>query len=275
MYILRSTIFAYLKAEIPMILGVDLYDIDENNIPRLKGKHAITVTGFSVQNNGSTDNHGNSIKLRSSLIDKIYVHDDQVGPFSKMEFNSLPLDLGNGDRLSTLSTEWPSEHQGGRVVAVPDILMVPLYHKIRIQFGTVHDYIWELDKLFKLLLEGNEDLMPVDGFEWSIHLTTVNKYKNGLTQTNHFPNEDKAKTLLTSLPKFIWVARAYSSNGPVIDLIFDVTDLDQGVYFVHALESCQSLSSYLQIILSSDKILDRIKSSKSYEVIGWLVKNHS
>jgi hypothetical protein len=76
--LLRITIYAYLRAHIPVIFGIELFDtsVDPN---KSMGYHAVAVTGYSLGLQSAVPYGNTGILLRASRIDKIYVHDDQVG----------------------------------------------------------------------------------------------------------------------------------------------------------------------------------------------------
>lgn len=118
--------------------------------------------------------------LKASKIDKIYVHDDQVGPFARMTLDSKAVDVWYNDHTSsyeTLSTSWRGRDGNiGSIRAVSDLLLIPLYHKIRIPYGVIHDHIMCLDTFIDELRQ-NQKLNLVEKPEWDIYLTTVNDFK--------------------------------------------------------------------------------------------------
>jgi len=86
---LKAFINAYLHAKIPVLLGTSLYSMTRNEF---LGEHAVAVMGFSKGIKGITNFYGigvndNRLYLSSSRIDKIFVHDDQIGPYARMEFD--------------------------------------------------------------------------------------------------------------------------------------------------------------------------------------------
>ncbi|MGH8556991.1 MAG: hypothetical protein ACRESZ_05915 [Methylococcales bacterium] len=85
-YHLKATLYAYLRAKIPMMFGFGLF---EPSYPQARffGKHAVAITGYSLGHEQSEPLEGTNFLLIATRIDKIYVHDDQVGPFSRMVFD--------------------------------------------------------------------------------------------------------------------------------------------------------------------------------------------
>ena len=156
--ILKATTYAYQKARIPIVLGFLLANWVTNSE---LGRHAVTITGYSIgdQRRGFL---GNDFFLKSSRIEKIYCHDDQVGPFARMEFTRSD---------NRLTTSWLDENRTiGQIVAAPEIMIIPLYHKIRIPFDTILNIIYRIDGLLKLIGRNVQfsNTLNINEIEWDI-----------------------------------------------------------------------------------------------------------
>jgi hypothetical protein len=222
-YLLDSLLYAYLRCRIPLILAVRLYDVVSGTESR-RGAHAMTVTGFSLGRADPEPYTRTGFLLRATRIDKIYAHDDQVGPFSRMIHARSTCDY--------LATSWSGP---GTVEARPWFLLVPLYHKIRIPFETVHDAILELDRFLDPVRPHVFPALP--RIEWDIFLTTVNQLKNDILCTLR-PQLGTAieQTLIANLPRFIWRVTARCSNDCHLELLFDATGIAQHNLLVHVVE---------------------------------------
>jgi len=236
-YVLKSTLYAYVTGQIPVILGVRLVDVvNQEEI----GRHAVTVTGYSLGLSKPIPLGTYGFGLRASRIDKIYAHDDQVGPFARMEFDGTSPDLW---------TTWhDKQRQVGNVVAYPEILLIPLYHKIRIPFQSVLEATADLDGYIKGALRSNGSAF-MDNLEWDIFLTTVNDLKSDLFDSKHFA-ETRLRTmsLLEGMPRFLWRCRGLLGGRSIIELLFDATDIEQGQLFVTAIEYLPELSHLMSVI---------------------------
>jgi hypothetical protein len=159
-YLFRANLYAYLKCRIPVILGIQLERLEKNQnnastsnqsddqwqIVEIVGKHAVTATGFSLSN--TEPEVRKKMRLKSERMNKIYVHDDQVGPFAEMSFESFKLSVyqevdlsivdNQGQTVSRLSTLW-KKSENTIVVAKKGITIIPAYHKIRIPFETIYE----------------------------------------------------------------------------------------------------------------------------------------
>ncbi|MFV2058767.1 MAG: hypothetical protein ACC707_20080, partial [Thiohalomonadales bacterium] len=239
-HLLTSSLYAYLRCRIPVVMGMYLFDtsIGKNE----KGyqhddSHAVAVTGYSLGKRHPIPDSETGLLLRSSRIDKIYVHDDQVGPFARMEIDGIKIDLPDnknkdeedgeedGRKFFSLSTSWAdSEGTHDYVRSVPKLVMIPLYHKIRIPYDAIEEAIMTFDAILEMLR--TRGLSPfLKRFEWDIFLSTVNDFKSELFKQK---NESLNKMLTKELPHFLWRATAREGNKQVMDLLFDATDIEQG-----------------------------------------------
>ncbi len=157
-----ALIYAYLNAKLPIFLGVDCCTNG-----KLEDKHAITISGYrKVSENrqvlsGRRYNHESELKLSGVQIAELYAHDDGVGPFSRL--------FVNGYRRRELAKLQFIEPTNGRKRVdhyAPDMIIVPVYHKIRLNFVHVVEWIEFLDQLVKEVTTS-----PLEEVEWEIKLS--------------------------------------------------------------------------------------------------------
>jgi hypothetical protein len=238
-YVLNSTLYAYLRCHIPLILTIKLVDVVDGVDDELGG-HAVAVTGFSLGNDAPIPFNSSGFLLRASRIDKLYAHDDQVGPFAKMEH---PVSGGN-----YLQTSWKGK---GIVEARPWFLLLPLYHKIRIPFEVIHDAVLIVDAIVEQV---RQIVTPqINRPEWDIYLTTVNDFKSDILNNMRgvIPNGENASALTADLPRFMWRATALVDGAPNLDLLFDATGIAQHSLLVHVVESGQEISDILRVLAAN------------------------
>lgn len=229
---LKATTYAYLKGKIPVVLGFNIWDT-QNNSPAQpathKGKHAVTITGFSIGGaiSGTFENI-NNLTLTSSKIDKFYVHDDQMGPFARMEFQGNVVHYDN-QQLPCIETGWRDSNQGtGNIKASPDIIITPLYHKIRIPFEAVLKSINFFNGLFVPVL-GKVPNFSL--FEWDIFLSDIRDFKKDILDDVNIVPAEKKNILVQKFPKYLWRAIGLIGNNKKIEFVFDATDIDQGSFY--------------------------------------------
>lgn len=212
--ILCAAVYAYLSAKIPLILGVHLINVTTK--AKLGEGHAITITGYSLSK-GTKDFMGHPFLTTSSQIKKLYVHDDQIGPFARM-------DLLTDNLLSTswkdIKTSPPSD-----VVALPRIILIPLYHKIRIPYPVILNTFLLFDGLLRDL--GAFSSEPLPEIEWDIFLSTIADFQEDLYGSENLDGDYREELLTDSYPRFIW--RVIGRKGAdSIEFIFDATDIIKG-----------------------------------------------
>lgn len=220
-YLLKCTAYAYLKASIPALLGFSLSEI-KNNITTQMGKHAVAVTGYSLGKAKPAPFSNNNMLITASRIDKIYVHDDQIGPFAKMIFNTQ----------NALLTAWPdASGVKGNVFASPEMLIIPLYHKIRIPFQLIHANVAKFDACIEILR--SRDYIPLnERIEWDIYLCDVNSLKKEFASSNLLDNATKRNLLTLNLPRYLWRATGLDGDIPKFEVLFDATDIEQGAIII-------------------------------------------
>lgn len=234
-YLLNSALYAYLRCRIPLILTFSLFDVVGNSQNRL-GAHAVAVTGFSLGRPHPEAAPTTGFLLRATRVDRIYAHDDQVGPFSRMVHQRSTQDY--------LATSWQG---AGIVEARPWFLLLPLYHKIRIPFEYIHDAILELDLFLELI---RPHLYPgLPRVEWDIFLTTVSEFKSDLLHAlRPLIGVAIERTLTANLPRFLWRVTARCGDECHLELLFDATGIAQQKLLVHFIEVKPELPTLIAIL---------------------------
>lgn len=265
-----SIAYAYNRAGIPVLMLAPLFILESGNYPpntspfdsgkwEFKAGHAITITGYSLESNSydSCDVSGD-IRLRSYSIDRIYAHDDQVGPFSRLaidsnlvRFDEEPIDPL---RLPSFACSWTNEAgepgTGRLGLYHPDFhgsLLVPVEEVIRISFTDILDLAIRLDWLIELL---RQSVTPLKDMElgWDIFLFRSNDLKSEVVASQQISNQERLRVVTTNLPKYIWRCVAQLEDTKLFELVFDSTDtnaatfvLDMIVYdqpFVDSIKTC-------------------------------------
>lgn len=283
--ILKDTVYAYLRGKIPTILGIELWDKTQS-LDRPFGLHAVSVTGYSLLKNNPENNLGKFL-TRACNMEKIYVHDDQVGPFARMNFDGLKLQLPCPNHtqckipVETLSTSFRlPKGEVGDMRAVPISLLIPLYHKIRIPYDIVLETVRSFDRFIKLIAtEGIDCLAPDAGLEWDIYLTTNNDLKREILHldSSAMMPPHRNEVLRESMPRFLWRASACQNESLLLDLLFDATDIEHGQFFVRAIEWEEKLSSALRWVsgVDIDMGFDTTETQAAQKIISWFRKQEN
>ena len=132
------------------------------------------------------------------------------------------------------------------------MLLIPLYHKIRIPLDLVRASVISCDTFIEVFR--NSGHLPLSKrINWDIRLTTVGEYKRSIFDSEEIDSELRQETICKSLPRFIWQAAACCANEKIIDLLFDATDIEQGRFLVHSVKYNSNFASILEGILGSLK----------------------
>lgn len=260
--VLQTEAYAYLKAGIPALLTVTLWDTmigpgqkfqinDQHGNPvdaayQLNGEgesgHAIALTGFRLSPNPAQPYGNSGILLRATRIDRFYVHDDQIGAFARQVLSGPGQKLsaysrGGLNQVDFMDTSWvgASGSRGG-VVASSGMLLVPLYHKMRIPFSKALEVVTELDSFVEELRVNNLTPGLTERLEWDIHLTTASELKSDSDLCVGLTAEQRQRVLTQSMPRFIWRAIGRQADLPFVELLLDATDIVQGQLFLGAVE---------------------------------------
>lgn len=204
--VLKRTVYAYLQAGIPSYLSFELIDAEKDN-PDVIARHAVAVTGCSIPDR--TENSREDFHLRSERIDKLYVHDDGVGPFARMTHDEDPTEwtdtYGDSCREKCWETSWrtpsaPEKVYGGK--AWPLQLIVPVYHKIRVPFAKILAIVDQFDRDLDELRKGNMTSLNSRP-EWDIFLSNITDFKRDIAEAEQLQPKYRRTVLEESMPRFL------------------------------------------------------------------------
>jgi hypothetical protein len=203
---LKRLLNAYAPIGIPVILVIRVPN------EQAHGLHAITVSGYMSEPMIDRQASIGETLWMSSEMQRIYAHDDQWGPFSKI------LLEGEGD----LITPWTTADPSNRPTKVRNVI-VPLYPKIRISYEDIEEIVIGLDAIFKEFF-GNALAKKLI---WDIKIDYSEKFKDQL-KSSSLPSGAKLQLLLQSLPKYVWVVTCHVGEVRCLDIALDATDVRHG-----------------------------------------------
>jgi hypothetical protein len=209
---LRKIINAYSPIKIPIILAV--------YVPGAYGygPHAITVSGFS-QKEIVPQKPKKEISFSCDRITKLYIHDDQYGPFVRLDFSDK-TDYG-------YITPWSDNHLK-KLETFIKVIVVPLFPKIRIGYKEIEDVVYSLDTALSFFLKETEietDIL----WDIKVHYSSDFKEKIKNYSIRQIDESIKLHTLKKHYPKYIWIASCTVNGYEIFDFIFDATDIAHGM----------------------------------------------
>jgi hypothetical protein len=261
----RTYAYAYLQAGIPSVVVGEL----GQGAPFVSfGRHAMTVAGFSQPPQPTTS--ALNTQFSATRIERLYAHDDQVGPFARLSFQA-------GNHL--VGTSWldhKTRTRGG-VLFRPELMIVPLYHKIRVPVDAIIKAINSLDIYIETARGGG--LLPLpQRVDWEVRLEANSTFKSRLLGLRQIKPGFRERLLEEDLPRFIWRAVAHGNTGQLFELVFDTTDLMQGAHFCSGLPYDASICKTIGLFLSNPAVQGHMQSTgprSALKAAAWFSDNQA
>ena len=76
------------------------------------------------------------------------------------------------------------------------------------------------------------------------------------------------------MPRFIWRAIATKDSNPVVELLFDATDIEQGSFFLRPIEYNDIFSSILKEFVKVVDYSTIVKDINLQKILTWFNENH-
>ncbi len=230
---INSLIYSYVSADIPVFLGYLFEDTG--------GRHAVAVCGYRIEDSICHDREVLDKELDLNLVGRrlseIYVHDDGLGPFSRLKCESSDSPSWGGifnrkgkenPRIFVRETDFdPNKTK----TCIPDVIIVPVYHKIRLRFSDLLGVTGKLDKYLRALGINITDESNPYGIEWTIRLFDLKHLKEKLLQVHCTSDKKRAQLLLENQAKYLWACAASLYGKRMFTLIADATDIERSFYF--------------------------------------------
>jgi hypothetical protein len=255
----KESQYSYLKNNIPVLMGVKVYERTSIGGFSLKGLHCVCVVGFRKKAGQLYIDSKASASVVGENLNRLYVHDDRYGPYQELDLENL-VDLGNGEKAIPLVTRLDKsenvDQSGGKQFFVPQTCLIAVDHKIRIPYSEIRNHClafgafitnflaYERSIANHLTGEQNSFLRDAEKLLdpiWDIYLTPSNALKEELLASQNVRTFNsalpKSALLSTNFPKHVWRCRLISRDHFAIDtvmtdLLFDASDIPQGKLFL-------------------------------------------
>jgi len=253
--LLKEYIFTYCSSGYPLILGINVKRKKSNGKYKNLGLHAITIIGYSM-----TQDFQNS-KSTAHNINALYVHDDRFGPYLKIDLTNdkFVVTLDENNTLSPINTD--------DEIYEPDVLILGLYHKIRVPYIKIKDSCIGLIELVSDYLkekDANDPAKLLEQFQWDIQLKENNQIKSDIRNSTII--ENKEYYLTKSLPKYLWYSIAYFEGTAVFGMLFDATDIEHGDIFLEFIPLSKYSKNIVEIfkVYSDEYFQNKISNNITY-----------
>lgn len=225
----------HINSKVPMILGGQIYSIDEDGNLEYKGGHAVSIIGYKLT-------------LEDNRTSAIYIHDDRLGPFVKATFETIENKYTNKSSHSISewgmvvqkkdsSGQWLNAHE----IIIPDSLIILTNKKVRLPYNfmmaTSDLIISEYKNHLSILNVADEKRFSDIRFE--IALKEISEVRQKCisidyieeelsTEDLNSAQENKVSFLTKNYSRFQWVSQFYLEDVEVFSYLIDATDIPQG-----------------------------------------------
>ena len=242
---LVSLVYGHLSVGLPVILIAEIEGV---------GHHAITLNGYSISPAPvmacEVDPNAASIPMTGLRINEFYGHDDQIGPFCRMVIKPSAT-IGKKTYPVVFEGSWKDKRTGKLLAIYPEMVVIPVYHKVRVTFVDVQTWLTRLHALVNLFLKGATEVA------WDVRLTTVNEYKRALRAAK--PTDPmRQKLLFAGLPKYMWRATLSAGGIDLLECLVDATDIMQSAPFLVVLWYSAALKAEVREALSEPSLHDAL-----------------
>jgi len=233
---LQTVVNAYSKLGIP-ILAVIQPEKDRE-------LHAVTILGHKEKEVNIEDVN----LLHHESITRVYAHDDQWGPFTKLNISD--------QKNYGIDTIW-TESSGGHSKLLS--IIIPVNRKVRIN----HDDIREV--LIGIHIVLPELINPEGKYKntYDYFVINSNDYKSAIRIDPTVSEDQKVTLIYDSLPRYIWVISAFMDDEKIVDLIFDATDVNSNMYGIYKIY----YNGYKRGI---EEAIDNVPDDEITKIIKWI-----
>jgi hypothetical protein len=114
------------------------------------------------------------------------------------------------------------------VCFVPVALVVPVYHKIRVEYDLILHRVLQRDEEFrKWLAEESPSIAASVDLEWDVFIISATNFKKDLRDAGDLPAVEKQGHLERPFPRFLWRATCFICGTRAFDVLYDATDIAQ------------------------------------------------
>lgn len=149
------------------------------------------------------------------------------------------------------------------------MLLVPLYHKVRIAWDWVLAVITGFDK-FLSDLSKIQGAPKLDDLEWDVFLSDVNEVKSDLLSNKVLDGKTRTIVVTRPMPKFVWRAIARRAESEVIDVLIDATDIETGDALVQVIMHDQAAYLLLKQLAGAPQFESSQINDRAKKVLRWI-----
>jgi len=253
---LLSLLYSYCAMGIPVILLVWL---------RGQGGHAITLTGFRLAETPNTCEPPGRVAYRGRRIQRLFVHDDNIGPFAYADIVPKPDEIVNANEDSAersfyrgapfaLQLAYRDDADQKQITeCAPVAVMVPVSHNIRLTFVGIDGWLEALATVLQAY--GSMFGLTYEDLDWDVRLTPSNEFKRELRAITSKPR-GTPDVLTTPYPQYIWRVTLRENDRRIFELSADATEVESAFPFLDILYHDASIERGIRHAFSLPAVRD-------------------
>ena len=223
---LKELVHAYGALGLPAILGLQpLQDPGDD-------RHAVAIAGYAMATKPAPPPQTLDLALAAHAMERLYVHDDQVGPFLSCEFQGVYSPSIRYTRAGDGSTS--------SVFA----LVIPVYPKIRIRYESAKDAV--------VMFDGKVRALFGVTWTWDIRLVLGQDVLAELGKDAPLSPKLRSHVAAGAYPRFVWLASAADGATAQVALLLDATDIERSNFVHEILFLNESFAVAMQHVLSDE-----------------------
>ena len=201
----RGHLATYLRSGLPVLLGIVPTGGDE--------AHAVCAVGLRLQAVQPPTDPTLRYRDGATAVDRIFVHDDRLGPYASVRLRDFTID---GGVVTTLDLRWPDERPVEESLLQTMLIPVP----VKLRLSAVR-----LRALAHGIAQAAAVGVPAfDGLEVHTRFCKGAAYRARAYEFNLSLAGLQAFTQETVLSRYVGLIELVTSSGPVADVIVDATE---------------------------------------------------
>jgi hypothetical protein len=207
------TLKVYLRSGIPAVL-----------VLRDGGDyHAVAVAGRKAASGAPILLGAEPRVLRYGALKRIYVHDDRIGPYVKMDLNVITEDETVDIQLKRVLVDDPNDAKLTANTRI-NYAVYPLYPKLRLTAPDLAELASEVGPLFRMLVGAERATgLTVEGW-----FSQNGTYLSDLYELNTDPKRVETFVQQARLSRYVGVLRWFLDGEALADVVCDTTDIHRG-----------------------------------------------
>ena len=195
----------YLQSGLPVLLGI---------VPLGRGQaHAVCGVGLRLGAVQPATDPNIRYRNGATAIERIYVHDDRLGPYASARLKTTTV---GGGVVTTLELQWPDEQPAEESQLLGMLIPVPV--KLRLSAVRLRALAHEIAQAVAVGIPAFDGLEVHTRFcRGATYLAKAYDFNLSLEGLREFTHE-------TALSRYVGVIGLVTDSGPVADVILDATE---------------------------------------------------